>query len=824
MRRVAGLNYRTLAFGVAVVVLAGLVLGAAGLGTVAGAASHAAKSPSTPAAAHASPTPAGQGIHTTTITIGVVYTPGLTFPGNATFWTNITYGTITDANVKVAVIATGATTLSASGNGTVVSGNVTSFNNNGVPTSNYTWSVPLTKASLGCSDTSCSDLIGGSIGPVAFTIWVWANGAGSGGGIATNTDTWTQPMESTFSSVVYSSPTTSLSTFDASPFVQPMNLTVVFAVNTSYMSLSNTTLKLSLNVSIYGATPLFANLTLNNTLNTTNSWGGSSSIIDPGTAASGWFSNVSYSLNLNAAAFGLSSWEAFVTALGANGGFMDLTVWVTADGTSVGGIAPGASDAGLSLSYTGTTLSNAGTSTAPVPFQPLPFGVSGWLNESWVNPDTTTGNASTFGWAQLWDNNLSAPIATLSLNDSVGTTNADGFSLTPAVNGTTAAGVPFINYTWSFTLTSAMLSGTAYGDLISVSINVSADGTSLGAVNNTDYSANILPTGPTAFAQNPTTVDTTFTSSNVTGYIDVSSAPFLLNWTLTTNSAISPTVTAVELQVVDATIPAPIMNYTIAVAPGQTNYSFPVTPSTVSSCNTNVCGETAPTDDFYFTVIAVENGVYGPTNGSVATSIESIGPAFFISTPATITLLSPSGTSPTLPAGNVTFTTLYLGDYVSGANLTVFLGAVTVFTAGMTQLTPGVPATAVWTASAPGTYNVVVSMSRTSGGPVYANQTLTITSATGSLVYQNSSTYHNVTLLGSLSPAVAGTILLLVGLIVGMIVALLVGRMMWGGSKPQEPPQQWEQGQTTGGSTETGTGTMESGGTDSGTTPPSGSS
>jgi hypothetical protein len=822
MRRVAGLDYRTLAVGVAVVVLAGLVLGAAGLGTVAGAASHATAGHSTPVASRASPTPAAQGVATTTITIGVVYTPGQTFPGNATFWTNITYGTITNANVKVAVIAAGAITLSATGNGSVVPANVTSFTNNGIPTSNYTWTVALTGTSLGCADASCSDLIGGSSGLITFTIWVWANGAGSGGGIATNTDSWDQPMESTYSSVVFSSPTTSLDTFYASPVVQPLNLTVDFAVNTSYIDLSNATLALTLNVSIYGATPLFANLTLNDTLNTTNLWGGASSIIDNGTAFTGWYSNVSYSLNLNATAFGLSTWADLVAALGPSGGFMLLSVWVTADGTSAGGFAPGASFAGESISYTGTTLFSPGTVSSPTDFQTVPFVVTGWLNESWVNPDTTTGNATTFGWAQLWDNNLSAPFATLSLNDSVNTTNADGFSLLPTMNGTTAAGVPFINYTWSFTLTAAMLDPTAYGDLISVSVNVSADGTSIGAVNNSIYGPDILPSGPVAFSQNPTTVSTTFTTP-VTGYIDVSSSAYWLNWTLATNSAITPTATSVELEVVDATIPAPIMTYTIGVAPGQTSFSFPLTASTFSTCNTDICPYSSPTDDFYFTVIAVENGVYGPTNGSVATSVSSIGPAFFISTVATISLLSPSGVAPTLPAGNVTFTTLYLGDYVSGANLTVYLGAVTVFTASMTQLTTNVPTIAVWAASAPGTYSVVVTMTRTSGGPVYANQTLTITSASGSLVYQNSSTYHNVTLLGSLSPAVAGTILLLVGLIVGMIVALLVGRMMWGGSKPQEPPQQWEQGQPAGGSTDAGTGSMESGGTDSGT-PPSGSS
>jgi hypothetical protein len=825
MRRVAGLNYRTLTLGVAIVVLAGLVLGSVGIGAaVAGAVNHAPASHSTPAASHASPTLANQGQATTTIQIGLVYTPGETFPGNVTFWTNITYGVISNSTTFVSVIANGSTDhfVSATGNGTVNSHGVTTFTGNGIPYANYTWTVIVgqTQFTPNCANPQCQDVIGPSgAGTVNFTILVLEKGTSGGGGTAVNSYSWGQWMVGTQFTAGFLSPSTNDATMSTFTMFNPMNMSISFWLNTSQIALSNATQKVFLETWLNGVAAPTAFMTFNGTLNYTLSTPGgqSGAITAAGTAATGNWSNVTYSATLNAASLGYASWAAFVTALGT-GASLNLVV-----GAIVTGIdAVGATGTAFNLtSFTGTTYASGGTFVQPGPYQPLPYTASGWLNLTYVAPDwATNGNASYSAFFELWDGKTN--LQTWSANNSVNATNVDGVLFAHVSNGTTALGGTWTNYTWSITIAPGNVAGSSYGDALNLTVSVTVNGMAGALPHNTV--ANATAVSLATFVQFPTTVSTTFTTTGVTGYIDVSSAPFLLNWTIAvTNGAITPTATSVELQVVDATIPYPIMNYTIAVAPGQTAFSFPLTASTFTSCNTQVCGETAPTDDFYFTVIATENGVGGPTNGSVASSSLSIGPAFFIATPATITLLSPSGASPTLPSGNITFATLYLGNFVSGANLSVFSGNVVVFTAGMTQLTPGVPATAVWDATAPGTYNVVVTMSRTSGGPVFANQTLTITSSTGSLVYQNSSTYHNVTLLGSLSPAVAGTILLLVGLIVGMIVALLVGRMMWGGSKPQEPPQQWEQGQPASGSTESGTGSMESGSTDSGT-PPSGSS
>jgi hypothetical protein len=795
--------------------------------------------------AAAAPKAAAQGQATTTIAISTIYAPGATLPANITFNANITYGVISNHTTLVWVMVNTSTpgqVMYASGNFSVNSHDVSSSVNNGIPYESTNWTILLTEATLttgggtaACTDVSCSNFIG-QFNWVTYTITVVENGSqdGGGGGYATQTSSWVTPLQSTFAGdSFFSVPTTSFQAF---------NFTAAFDVNVSYLEFGpnpNSTLSVSLEVSYVGTSSFSANLTLNGTINDTNLWGGSSTIVSNGTSYTGYWADVSYTVVLNGTNVGIPDWTTFVTDLGT-GGALTLTVWATPLGTSSGGFDPGISLAAQSTTQSGTVTINAGVSNAPADFQALPFTSTGWVNFTWVpaNYDGSLGNMSVGGYFLLADVTTFTILTSYSVNDSVNTTNADGVSLAPVTNGT-VFGQPWVNYTWSVTIPVSALSGTTYGDDILLFVSLYADGSAVLPVD-INVSTEGLVFAPTPLAQHPTVATAAFTTG-VSGFIDISSVPYNLNFTIAvTNGTITAATTSVVVSVVDATIPAPIYNYSLSVSPGETNYTFPISVQTVTQCNATfwipgtgpstggyvpVCPYTAPTDDFYFTVSVVENGVYGPTNGSVATFATSEGPAFFIGTEATISLLAPQST--VLTAGNVTFVTLYSGDYVSGANLTVYSGSVVVFTTGMTQLTPGVPATAVWLATAAGTYNVVVAMTRTSGGPVFANSTLTITSSTGVLVYQNSSTYHNVTLLGSLSPAVAGTILLLVGLIVGMIVALLVGRMMWGGSKPQEPPQQWEQGQQPAtGTTETTTGTepMESGGTGSGNPPASGSS
>ncbi len=846
MRRVAGLNYRTLAIGVTVVVLAGLVLGSAGLGSALSASSHAGKSSSaasSPSAARASPTPAAQGQATTTITVGIVYAPGATFPTNISFYTNITWGVISDATTFVVVTANTSTVTGYAVNlsGTVVSANVSSNVINGVPYANYTWTAALTEASLTCTDASCSDLIVDSANVVTFTIEVTEYGHSAGGQKAVQDYAVYDTMLTTYVSAGFVLPATNETTGTTYAYNVPFNFTVELWVNSSYLAATNAAVSAWLLVEDDTTGIILGSVSLNWSIGTTvpydvNPASPTGIVTANGTSYTGYWANITYIATLNSSALNLT-WAELVADLGG-GNYLTIVVGTSVDGTSVGGIAPGAEAVFYLDTISGTTLAYGGYSGLPVSYQALPYTQYGWLNLSSVPFGFATWNSTYTGYFVLVDG--PTVLASWDVNDSANTTLGTTFSLEETSNGTSALGTQWVNFTWALTILPSDITSGAYGDELTLLVNFTAYGGTvtgidswLSAVYGIPYNIQIWTD---TLAQHPTVVSAAFTTP-VTGYIDVSTTAFNLGFTLSvTNASITNASTTILVSVVDATIPAPIYVYQVALLPGQTSFVFPVTAATVSTCNpllpypgtgvdgvpfVSVCPYTAPTDDFYFTLSVEVNGIGAPMNGSVAYSTVSIGPAFFIAQDATISILSPAGQTPSLLTGNVTFATFYQGDYISGANLTVYLGTVPVFTAVMTQLEAGVPATSVWDATAAGTYSIVVAMTRTSGGPVYDNITLTIASSASTTVYINSSTYHNVTLLGSLSPAVAGTILLLVGLIVGMIVALLVGRMMWGGSKQQEPPQQWQQGQqpgTTGSTDSSAGGTMDSGSTP----PPSG--
>jgi hypothetical protein len=472
MRRVAGLNACTLAVGLAVIVLAGTVLGAAGLGAALGASGHTASAPpATSTAAH--PTPAAQGQKATSILIGTVYTPGQTFPANVTFYTNITWGTISDTTTWAAVIVSGpVNTAVATGNDSIVAGNVTNFVNNGIPYANYTWTIFLNMATLGCTNTACTNLISGAWASMSITIWVKENGASAGGGLDANTWSWTNVMDGTAATAGFLSPATDLATGIATPYDVPMNMSVEFYLNVSYLVLSNSTLDVNLGAVFTGPTPFAANLSLNGTVNTTNLWGGSSSVISIGSAGNGWWSNITYSVVLNNGSFG-KSWHTFVNDMGS-GGTLVLTAYANADGTSAGSDNPGTQWAGSTTMTTGTTLASGGSFDTPSSYQGTPYEQTGWLWMSWVNPDyATAGNSTVGGYFILTDTDPSI-LAIYSLNDSVNTTNPSGVSLSVSStgSGTTPLGVSWVNYTWSVWINSADVAGSTYGDLLSLSVFV----------------------------------------------------------------------------------------------------------------------------------------------------------------------------------------------------------------------------------------------------------------------------------------------------------------------------------------------------------------
>jgi hypothetical protein len=796
MRSAAGRVARSLVVGLAALVLVGALLGAVGPSLAAGSAGHSGAPVRAPSAVAASPTPAAQAQTATGITIGIVYTPGLTFPGNVTFWTNISKGAISNATtfVWVTVNGTGTGPARVSLNATVNAHKIVSFTNNGILYENYTWLALVTSTTLACAVASCASLIGASpSGSITFNVTVKENGASEGGGWATSSYAWTQTMVSTFVTVGFSTPKTNLTSGQPYTYDQALPFAITFWTNTSYVLPSNSTLFVNLTVTL-NTVHLVKVINLSappSALNTTNSLGYSSFFLFNGKIAGAPWDNVSWSLVLNYTSLGFANQGQLAGYFGT-GGTLNLTPSVTAEGASAGGINAAPQAPFVESMMSGTTLIYGGTTDQPVAYQPLPYTETGWVNLSWVSPNyKANGNTTVTGFLQLFGATL---LKTFSANDSVNTVNAYNVSLLPYKNGSTRLGVTYTNYTWSVEILSADLGASPYGDLLTLSLNLTVVGVPVDGVTNY-LSVPDLFVAPTAFVEHPTVVTVTAsTATPITGFINV---PYNLNFTIAvTNGTILASVTSVSVSVVDPSLPvgpAAIGTYPVAVTDNQTKYTYPITAAS-TVCTTTalydgfglpVCDFTVPTDDFYFTITVVENGIGAPTNGSVATNSVNVGPAFFISSPAKIALLAPSGT--TLSIGNVTFVTLYSGQYVSGATVTVFLGATTVFSAAMTQLTPGVPAISTWPATAAGTYNLSVKLVVTSGPAIYINKTLTMVQ---SGVTETTSTYHNVTLLGTLSPAVAGTLLLVVGLLVGMIVALLAGRMVWGAPRAP-PPTPW---------------------------------
>ncbi len=192
-----------------------------------------------------------------------------------------------------------------------------------------------------------------------------------------------------------------------------------------------------------------------------------------------------------------------------------------------------------------------------------------------------------------------------------------------------------------------------------------------------------------------------------------------------------------------------------------------------------------------------------------------------------IAFSGPSGqvTNPSanFTSGSTTIAGNFSGYFVTGANITIYNSTDrTVFTAGV--YSPGTgnhPYTAVWIASTPGAYKIVLTLSTTWLLNYQFNLTV-------SVLPPIPITYFNQTsgaLIPGLSNGGSAALLVTLGAIIGMIVMAIVGRGLWGGTKPA-PAQPWNPADTsksTGtGSSDTSTGT--SGGSSGGSSGSGGSS
>jgi hypothetical protein len=798
MYRMTGSTSATVAIGLVAVFLVAGMVGGGLLGAPHSASGQPAKGSPAGSAGNGATflAPAARTYQTT---INLVITTSLgsdtPVPQTLSFYANVTWGSIDNTNTHAWVVLndlTAATHFKTfSLNGTINTAKVVNSVNNGVPYANYTWNTNLNKTTLGCAKVSCADLIPATDDNFAIIVWVSENGASMGGGPATTSMEVDTILVSTYVSVNFITP------FAVPYAISSVPLEVQFSTNISWGYTTNATTNVALEVyNFFTITPFaFKFYSFNGSVNATNAAKFTSHRGFNGTVNGVQYSYATWTLVLNKTTLGCATVSCNTTlpiqTVGYQGLPVYLIAWTNESGASAGGqatptgLTPSLPDATL----IGSTMINAGTFDPPLlTYQPLPYVASGWINSTWVNPAANKGNSTVTGYVHVIDDVTSALLTSLSLNNSVNTTNTNGVSLSFVKhgNGTTPLGTPFVNYTWSIALsaTATSLGVNVPYDPLAVLVNATANGNGHGGVKQYTGYQDLFPFDP-VFVQYPTTVSAVFTST-FGAYIPT---PFNVNFTLAvTNAPISAATTTITVLVKDLSAGTTLSKTTIAPADNQTAYVFAVDAATLA-CSNPSCSA-LPQDEFGIAISVAVNGTGLPTNGSVASA--AISHSFFlITTPLSASLVSPGLGSVSL--GNVTLTAAYLGSWVAGAVINIYSSTGSlVFTHSIIELTPGVPATNVWFAGTVGTYTYSIVMTTVYLPTThYFNGTLSVITK-GGTVYQNSSTYSNNSVLPGLSGAVAGTILLLVGLIVGMIVALVFGRAVWGGRPTTAPPQAWE--------------------------------
>lgn len=806
MHRVTGATLGTVAIGLVAIFLVAGMVGGGLFGAPHSASGQTAKG-SPAGSAGKSTVPLTPAARTYTTTVDLVFTtsggapvfPSDTpVPQSFSFYANVTWGSIDNTNTHVWVVVYDLSTSTVFAtytlNGTVTAANVVPFYNNGVSYENYTWLTSLDETTLGCAMVSCADMIPAANDYFAITAFVSENGASMGGGLTnTSVSTYTT-LVSTYASVGFITPY-------AFPYsLSPVPVAVEFYTNISWGYTSNATTSVYLQVQNYFTTTPFANLyfSFNGTVNAANAEGYSSVSGFNGTVAGVQYSYTTWMLTLNNTTLGCATVSCNTTLPIQTAGYQGLPTyliaWVNESGASAGGLA---NATGPMASYPdavilGSTLINAGVNGGPLSYQPLPYVATGWINVSWVNPSVTAGvgNSTVGGYVLIWDSATSTYLGSLTVNNSVNTTLADGVSLMVAANGT-AFGVPFQNYTWTWDLnaTAASLGANVPYDPLTLWVNVSANGNGYGGVS--QYTG-LMPFVSAVFVQYPTTVSAVFTS-NFSAYMSI---PFNVNFTIAVgNAPINAATTSIEVDVTDLSLAGShhptgklITSTFITPADNQTVYTFVVDSSTLA-CNDPSCLSLAP-DVYGVYVYVTVDGTSLPTDGSFAAT--HISQSFFlITTPLSASLISPApGAS--VSVGNVTVSVAYLGSYIAGAVLNIYSSSGSlVFSKSMIELTPGVPVSATWFIGQTGTYpyQIVLTTVYLPTTHVFSGNITVITK--GGTVFSNSTQWSNQSAISGLSGAAAGTLLLIVGLIIGMIVAfILAGAVM--GRPATTPPQPWE--------------------------------
>lgn len=729
------------------------------------------------------------------------------------FYSNISWGAIDNTHTKAWVWLlwnnSGVPTYEYNFtlNGTVNTSAVITNLNNGVWFSNYTWTVTLDKTTLNCKMASCADnvLVTSEL-PWIFEVFVKENGASLGGGLASaSLMTPTTPifpgtvLVATFVSASIVSPVP----VSMTPVAAALPFEVQVLTNTSWGWSSALTTFLSVQISNdtapYGAPtqwnfsfdkfPHFANKVAD--LNVTS--------IFNGTVAGVNYSSAMWSFWVTNKTLGCGTQAACVAAYGL-GKAVNITVWVSENGSRAGGQDNLTSLAATESLDIGSTFINVGAVGVPVPvwgYEATPYRQTGWLNVTYVNPTSDKANTTFGGYAIVTDVTTSTLVGYISFNSSYTADqywfNPDGVQLMTAYNGSYVVGnsvvglteVSYENYTWTMILSAAAGSLGAvipYNHIYDVTVVPYANGTVYGGVNQTT-STDVITT---VFVQYPTTAAAKFTST----FLAYNPVPLAVTYNITVvNAPVSSLTTTILVNVTDVTAGYVLLTSTpVTVLNNQTSYKFSVDAATLM-CNNPQCSG-LPNDEFELSVFIGVNGINGTTNGSLSSDL--IAKTFFlIPTPLSASLVSPISISD-IPTGNVTVSVEYLGSWVAGATINIYAstGAI-VFTHSMIELTPGVPTTATWFVGSAGAYTYSIVMTTVYLPTThYFNGTLTVVTHGGN-VYTNTTQWSNQSIISGLAGAVSGTILLVVGLVVGMIVALVLARAVMG-RPAQAPPQPWE--------------------------------
>jgi Domain of unknown function (DUF4397) len=273
--------------------------------------------------------------------------------------------------------------------------------------------------------------------------------------------------------------------------------------------------------------------------------------------------------------------------------------------------------------------------------------------------------------------------------------------------------------------------------------------------------------------------------------------PYTVNWTIApTNVTIGPSTTWMSVGIEDIVgagtcVPdCPLVaniSMNSAIVAGTNSYSLQLTTAALTAGGYN--GGVLPADQFLLQVwVTVDNGV---SNVSTA----GVREPYLVPATPTAGFIAPIANIP-VSTGNVTVGVNYTGNYITGAQLSIFQGTGTtgklVYSQGL--YVPGGGAVKVissvpWIVATPGQYYELLNLS-TPYGAFSFNSMVTVIAA-GQTVYQNQSSWSNSTAFGGTSPGTIAAALLVVGLIIGMIVALALGRAMWGSPKTA-PAQAWQ--------------------------------